>query len=84
MCTCMHTQQVLSLLAALNMSQYQKTFEEEQVDGEVLIECDDEVLRTELNVASLIHRKKLMSVINGSQSPLGVIQNNENRSDVSR
>ena len=75
---------MLSLLAALNMSQYQKNFEEEQVDGEVLIECDDEVLRTELNVSSLIHRKKLMSVINGSQSPLSVIQSSENRSDVSR
>ncbi len=56
------------------MPQYQEMFLSEGLDGEILCECDDEVLRTELNVTSLIHRKKLMSVINGSQSPISVIE----------
>ncbi|XP_064395371.1 uncharacterized protein LOC135342551 isoform X2 [Halichondria panicea] len=67
--------EILSLLAALNMSQYQKVFLTEQVDGEILCECDDEVLRTELSVTNSIHRKKLMSIVNGSQSSVCVIQN---------
>jgi len=66
--------QILSLLAALNMTQYKPTFSEEQVDGEILCECDEEVLRTELNISSLIHRKRLLAIINGSQSPVSVIQ----------
>lgn len=57
------------------MSQYQKVFLTEQVDGEILCECDDEVLRTELSVTNSIHRKKLMSIVNGSQSSVCVIQN---------
>ncbi len=57
------------------MSQYQNMFLTEQVDGEILCECDDEVLRTELSITNLIHRKKLTSIVNGSQSPISVIQN---------
>ncbi len=57
------------------MSQYQNMFLTEQVDGEILCECDEEVLRTELSITNVIHRKKLTSIVNGSQSPISVIQN---------
>ena len=60
--------QVLTLLERLNMSAYKEVFEEERIDGQILLECDDEILSTELKVTSRLHRIKLKKIISGKQS----------------
>ena len=61
----------------MNMSQYKPIFENENVDGEILAECDEEVLQAELQVSSKIHRTKLMGVINGHQSAIYIVTNSD-------
>ena len=56
------------MLDALHLSQYKEAFEREWVDGEVLLELDDEVLQHELGVSIKIHRIRLMKIISGSNS----------------
>lgn len=77
---------VLKLLEMMNMAQYQDSFMEEQVDGELLIECDEDVLMHELKVTSKLHRTKLMKLITGRHcastvllglDPYVVLQRNE-------
>ena len=66
--------QILSLLECMNLGQYTKTFMSEQVDGEILAECDETTLEKELNITSTIHRTRLMKVITGRHSALGFLQ----------
>ena len=49
-------------LASLGLSQYAQTFEEQQIDGEVLASLSDADLR-ELGVTALGHRKRLLLAI---------------------
>lgn len=60
--------QVLALLAAMNLHQYQATFRSEVVDGEILSECDDGVLENELGITSRLHRLRLLKIISGETS----------------
>ena len=60
--------QIQQMLDALQLSQYKEAFEREQVDGEVLLELDDEMLQHELGVNFKIHRLRLMKIISGSNS----------------
>ena len=69
--------QILQLLDAMNMTRYKTVFEEEGVDGEILAECDEEVLQAELQVTSKIHRSKLMGVIKGHQSAVYIVTNSD-------
>jgi len=57
--------QILSLLDAMKLSMYKDTFSEEPIDGEVLAECDEDILEAELGVANKLHRVKLMKLITG-------------------
>ena len=57
--------QIQLLLDAMNLSQYKKGFLQEQVSGEILLECDEDILEKELHVSSRIHRIRLMKIING-------------------
>ena len=56
------------LLAAARLSQYQDIFAHESITGDVLLECDDELLKNELGIQSRLHRIKLMKLINGNHS----------------
>ena len=47
---------------------YQDKFVTEQVNGEILSECDEEVLKTDLGVTSKLHRMRLLKVISGKNS----------------
>ena len=60
--------QVLLLLDKLRLSQYKSRFEEELIGGDILAQCDDDMLQTELGVNMRIHRLKLMQVIKGEKS----------------
>lgn len=57
--------QVLGLLEAMNMSQYKESFQREQVNGEILLEFDEEILKNELHISSRIHRIRLTKIITG-------------------
>lgn len=52
----------------MNLSQYKEQFMQEQVDGEILAECDEVMLEKELNITSAIHRTRLLKVIRGRHS----------------
>lgn len=56
------------LLENLKLCQYKQSFLVEQIDGEILAECDEEILLYELNVSSEMHRNQLMNIITGKQS----------------
>jgi len=56
---------VLELLDAMGLKQYQDQFKTEQITGEILLECDDDMLASDLGVSSKLHRKRLMKVISG-------------------
>ena len=59
---------MLTLLDNMNLSQYKQCFLCEEIDGEILSECDENVLLHELNVCSQSHRDQLMNIITGKQS----------------
>ena len=56
---------MLNLLDSMSLEKYQENFKREQVNGEILSECDEEVLTNDLGVSSKLHRIKLMKVISG-------------------
>ena len=66
--------QILKLLEAMNMRQYQGVFMQEQIDGEVLCECDDTVLGNDLKVSSKLHRTRLLKVISGRHSVRNILE----------
>ena len=49
----------------MSLKSYQDIFKREQVNGEILSECDEEVLSSDLGVSSKLHRMRLMKVISG-------------------
>ena len=56
---------MLNLLDSMSLEKYQENFKREQVNGEILSECDEEVLTNDLGISSKLHRIKLMKVISG-------------------
>lgn len=58
----------------MNLEQYKEEFMREQVDGEILAECDEIMLEKELHIASAIHRTRLLKVISGRHSALGFLR----------
>ena len=59
----------------MGLQQYQETFRSEMITGEVLAECDEDVLQHELGVSSKIHRIRLMSIIK-KKTAAGLCTNN--------
>ncbi len=60
--------QVLMLLDAMKLSVYKQAFCEETIDGEVLVECDEQILEKELGVKNKLHRMRLMKLVSGRHS----------------
>lgn len=50
------------------MSQYKAIFEEEAIDGALLLELDETILEKDLGITSQLHRKKLCLAIKGKSS----------------
>ena len=57
--------QVLDLLDVMGMRQYAEKFKQEQVNGEILAECDEQVLTDDLGVTSKLHRMRLIKIVSG-------------------
>ena len=56
------------MLQVAGLSEHTEIFKEEQVNGEVLMECDEEVLEHDLGIKSKSHRLKFLSIIKGMAS----------------
>lgn len=56
------------MLELAGLSQYREIILAEQVNGEVLIDCDESMLERDLGIKSKIHRMKFMTVIEGRAS----------------
>ena len=69
-----HYPQVLRLLEVMGLKQYQEKFKAEQVNGEILSECDESVLQSDLGVSSKLHRMRLLKVINGRHSAKDILK----------
>ena len=60
--------QVLELLQHSGLSQYRGSFIREGMTGDILLDCDEDILENELGVTSRLHRIKLMKFISGQHS----------------
>ena len=50
----------------MGLKSYIDVFKREQVDGEILSECDEDVLSNDLCVSSKLHRMRIMKIISGT------------------
>ena len=62
-------------MEVMGLGQYKNTILEEQISGEILLECDDSVLQNELGVSSKIHRIRIMKLITGHHSAKTLLEN---------
>ena len=49
----------------MGMDQCKGAFESEEITGDILAECNEDILKRELGVSSRIHQIKLMKLITG-------------------
>lgn len=61
------------MLEALDLHDYKGPFLEEAITGEILAECDEEVLVQDLGMRDKTQNSKLMKIIRGECSPLATI-----------
>jgi hypothetical protein len=57
----------------MGLEQYSETFRQQQVNGDLLSKCDDEILRNELTISSKLHRTRLLRVISGQYSVMDLM-----------
>ncbi len=74
MCIDKSMQQVQNLLESMGLRQYKDMFLQEQISGDILIQCSDLELRDELKVSKKIHRMRLMKIIDGSHSAQSIMK----------
>lgn len=55
----------------MDIPQYKQIFAREQVTGSVLAMVDEAMLRVDLNVASKLHRARLLKIASGETPVLG-------------
>ena len=52
----------------MGLSEHEPHFTKEHIDGEVLSECDEQVLRLELGITNKTQLAKMMNIISGADS----------------
>lgn len=57
----------------MELSQYKDAFQKEQITGDILLECDNQILEVELKISSRLHRLRLMKVIDGKAPALQLL-----------
>ena len=50
------------------MSRYRDAFAEQQINGDLMADVDEDILKDELRVASRLHRMRFMKIISGQYS----------------
>ena len=68
-----HTLQLIRLLEAMGLEKYSETFRQQQINGDLLSDCDDELLKNELTILSRLHRMRLLRVISGQYSVMDIM-----------
>lgn len=58
----------------MDLGQYKDTFTKECVSGEIMLECDNDILQCDLGVVSRLHRVRLMKVVTGKHSAASLIE----------
>lgn len=58
----------------MHLKQYQEIFQEEQLDGEILVECDESVLEQDLGIKNKLHRSKILKLISGKYSAIKILE----------
>ncbi|KAL5506262.1 hypothetical protein EMCRGX_G007873 [Ephydatia muelleri] len=69
----MDVEKVLRLLECMSLAQYQEAFQKEQINGELLSDCDETMLQNDLGIASKLHRMRLIKVITGRHSAKSIL-----------
>lgn len=62
----------------MNLGQYKEQFRKEQVDGEILADCDEAMLEHDLLIHSAIHRNRLLKLITGRHSACSLMKGEDN------
>jgi len=52
----------------MGLAQYSDSFRKEHITGELLLECDEDLLQHELGISSRLHRVRLLRFISGQSS----------------
>ena len=52
----------------MGLQQYHQVFRDQQINGDLLSECDEDILKSELQVSSRLHRMRLLKLILGQYS----------------
>ncbi len=65
---------MIQLLESMGLKQYTSSFVKERITGEILMECDDEVLAQELKITSKLHRVRLLKLMSGRHSAENVLR----------
>ena len=58
----------------MELSQHKASFLCECISGEILLECDDDILKDELGVMSRLHRLRIAKVIQGRHSAVSIVE----------
>ena len=61
----------------MGMEQYRETFIKQQINGDILTDCDDDILQNELKITSRLHRIRLLRIISGQHSVQKIMSGND-------
>lgn len=61
----------------MGMEQYRETFIKQQINGDILADCDDDILKNELKITSRLHRIRLLRIISGQYSVQEIMSGND-------
>lgn len=61
----------------MNLEQYIDTFRLQHINGDILSDCDDDILTNELQINSRLHRLRLMRIISGQYSVLEIMSGHD-------
>ena len=67
-------QQIGRLLEEMKLTEYVTKFQEERIDGRMLFELDDQVMRNELGMNKKLHRLKILMIVQGTRSVTRYLQ----------
>jgi len=61
----------------MGMEEYRETFVKQQINGDILADCDDDILKNELRITSRLHRMRWMRIISGQYSVEEIISSKD-------
>ena len=61
----------------MGVEQYRETFIKQQINGDILTDCDDDILKNELKITSRLHRIRLLRIISGQYSVQEIMSGND-------